>query len=150
MTSEPAASPGKIWVWACAWGPGENTSLVCSRIRDVLCGAGAQGASRKEAAGEEVEGNGRATVRSQALSAGPFLPHTTQPNSPLLAGSDLHPVVFLAFSLQLSECTPHERGDAFIFVVEKCSHGRGNVTAGKSMGFEAQESWVWTSALPLN
>ena len=105
----------------------------------MLCGAGAQGASRKEAAGEEVEGSGTATVRSHALSAGPFLPCTTQPNSPLLAGSDLHPVVFLAFSLQLSECTPHERGDAFIFVVEKRSRGRGNVTAGKSMGFEAQE-----------
>lgn len=68
----------------------------------------------------------------------PAQPHHS---SVLLTGSDLHPAVFLAFSLQLGECAPHEREDAFIFVVEKCSHGRGNVTAGKSMGFGAQESW---------
>ena len=38
VTSEPAASPGEVWVWAWVWGPGEDPRWACSRIRDELHG----------------------------------------------------------------------------------------------------------------
>lgn len=61
----------------------------------------------------------------------------------LLTGSNLHLTLFLVFSLQLNECTPHEREDEFLFVVEKCSH----VRAGKNTSFGEKENMVETSVL---
>lgn len=45
---------------------------------------------------------------------------------------------------------PHERGDEFISVAENCSHVRGSVTAGKSLGLGGRAGRARPSALSLS